>query len=883
MSGRADRGRRLFSWLLRLYPRGFRGLRGSGMERLFDDMRGEGATRSGAVFWTRLVWDIVRGAALEWWALVARRRHGMDGRRRSGAMLTELSDLRYAIRQLVREPAYSATVVVLMALGIGGNVAVFRVLNGLFVRTLPFDHPEQLVDLDETAPQWNLDYVSVASADFVRWRSDNRTFQSMAAFSTGGLNLSGGGAAERVDYLASTHDLDDVLGILPQLGRFYDALEDLPNGPRVGLISDGFWRDRYDRSADVLGRTVLLDGQQVEIIGVLGPEAGFLAEADFWLPLRLDPTENSSWWLAAIGRMGEGVTVEQAVEDLRAVHRAMVPERAVNEITSPVVALLRDRYVGEYRLAGGFLMAAVAVVLLIACANIAGLVLARSLGRSREVAVRIALGAPRARIIRQLLTESGLLALIGGAFGAILGVWGSGRVLGGLGDDLPTWVRFDLDAGLVIFMVAATALAALLFGLAPAVHASSSAGGLNAVTRSSAGRGRRRAMDLLVAAEVALALALLVVGGLTMLDLRKVGATEPGFDAGDVVTWNLQLPSPQYTSETRAIFADEYVRQLREAPGVRGATIANKLPLGGHQGYFFEVVGTPRDEEADGTPVVMHRGVTPGYFETLGIELVSGRTFNELDGREGGSRVAIVDETFVRTFFEPNANPVGRRIVYSGGDEDDGFTVVGIAADVKQYGLDEDIAPGVYVPIRQLTPSTLQVAVRVVASDRAGVVAAARSQTDRLDPGLALYDITMLEESVHESIWARRATTWVIGVFSIIALLLSVAGLYGLISYMVGQRSREIGIRLAVGARAGQVGRQVVGEGLRIVALGTVAGLALAWAGARLASGLLVGVSATNPAVYAAVAILLLLVALAANAVPARRAARTDPATVLRE
>jgi hypothetical protein len=250
LSGRGDRGRRLFSWLLRLYPRGFRELRGAGMERLFDDMRGEGATRSGAVFWARLVWDMVRGAALEWWALVARRRHGMDRRRRSGAMLTELSDLRYAIRQLVREPAYSATVVVLMALGIGGNVAVFRVLNGLFVRPLPFDHPEQLVDLDETAPQWNLDYVSVASADFVRWRSDNRTFQSMAAFSTGGLNLSGGGAAERVDYLASTHDLDDVLGIVPQLGRFYRPQAAIPsaiaNSDRPATI-DWLWRTAQPR------------------------------------------------------------------------------------------------------------------------------------------------------------------------------------------------------------------------------------------------------------------------------------------------------------------------------------------------------------------------------------------------------------------------------------------------------------------------------------------------------------------------------------------------------------------------------------------------------------------------------------------------------------
>jgi predicted permease len=851
------------------------------MERLFDDMRGEGATRSGPGFWARLIWDTVRGAALEW-ALVVGRRRGLDRRRRSG-MLTEWSDARYAIRQLVREPAYAATVVLLMALGIGGNVAVFRVLNGLFVRPLPFERPEQLVDLDETAPQWNLDYVSVAFADFVRWRSDNRTFQSMAAFSTGGLNLSGGGAAERVDYVAATHDLDDVLGIVPQLGRFYDASEDLPNGPRVGLISDRFWRDRYDRSPDVLGRTVMLDGQQVEIVGVLGPEAGFLAEADFWLPLRSDPTDTGSWWLTAIGRMRDGVTVEQAAEDLRSVHRAMIPERSVNEITSPVVALLRDRYVGEYRLAGGFLMAAVAVVLLIACANIAGLVLARSLGRSREVAVRVALGAPRARIIRQLLTESGMLAFIGGTLGAGLGIWGSGRVIGGMGDDLPTWVRFELDAGLVIFMVAATALAALLFGLAPALHASSSAGGLNALARSSAGRGKRRAMDLLVAAEVSLALALLVVGGLTMLDLREVGATEPGFEAGDVITWNLQLPSPEYTSESRANFADEYVRQLIEMPGVMGATIANALPLGGHQGYFFEVIGSARDEEADGNPVVMHRGVTPGYFETLGIELVSGRSFNELDGREDGARVAIVDETFVRTFMEPNANPVGRRIRYPGDDDEDAFTVVGVAADVKQYGLDEDIAPGVYVPLRLLTPSTLQVAVRVVGADRAGVVTAARSLTHRMDPGLALYEIAVLEESVHESIWARRTTTWVIGLFSVIALLLSVAGLYGLISYMVGQRSREIGIRLAVGARAGQVGRQVVGEGLRIVALGTVAGLALAWAGARLASGLLVGVSATNPAVYAAVAILLLLVALAANAVPARRAARTDPATVLRE
>jgi predicted permease len=793
-----------------------------------------------------------------------------------------LGDIRFALRQLARRPGLGAMVVVLMALGVAGNTAMFRIYNGLFLRPLPFAEPERLVDLDETAPRWNLEYVGVAYPDFVEWRASNRTFESMAVFTEGGGNLSGDGPPERIAYLRATHDLDEVLALEARLGRFFTSEEDHPDGLLVALLSEAFWERRFAADPAALGTTLALDGRTVEIIGILPSAAAFVAEADLWLPLRESPESTSGWYLSGVGRLREGVTLDAAREDLLAVHRGMLPDRDVNEITSPVLASVQERYLGEYRTGSLFIMGAVGIVLVLACANIAGLLLARSVARGPEIGIRLAMGAPRPRIVRQLLTESVLLAVAGAAAGAAAGVWASGALVGRLVEEFPRWVTFDLDGRLVAFTVLLTAGSALLFGLAPALHAARQpAATLAGTGRSTASSRHRRDLSLLVGAQVALALGLLVVGGLSTLDAYRVGRLDPGFATEGVTVYRVQLPAARYPDRASRIeFVESYLDRLRALPGVQAATVASTLPLLGHWGWFFTVEDAPPRPEGEPDPVVLMRSVTPGYFDAMQVELLRGRAFEERDGREDTPPVVIVNETFVRTHMSDGKDPIGRRI-HTGGHDDPRLTVVGISRDVKHYGLDQPMRPGLYQPLRQVPLDGFFVALRTAPSDPSPL-AEARAVTAELDPELPIYADRTMGAVLEERLWARRATAWLIAAFSGVALLLAVAGLYGVISYAVNQRTREIGLRMALGARAEQVHRQVVREGLVVVAAGAVVGLLAALAMGGIVSGLLVQVSPTEPVVYLVVTLLLLAVASAANYLPARRAAATDPMGALR-
>jgi predicted permease len=543
---------------------------------------------------------------------------------------------------------------------------------------------------------------------------------------------------------------------------------------------------------------------------------------------------------------------------------------------------MRDRYLGDYRTRSNFVMGAVGVVLLLACANIAGLMFARSLGRGSEIGIRLAMGAPRARIVRQMLTESSLLALAGAALGAALGVWGSERLVGRLTDQFPRWVTFDLDGRFLAFALAVTAGSAVLFGLVPALHAARQpAASLVGGSRATASHRRRRVLSLLVSAEVALALGLLVVGGLGLLDAHRVARVDPGFATEGVTVYRMQLPSSRYPDvASRLAFVEPYLERLRVLPGVEGATIASSLPLLGHWGWFFGVEDGPARAEGDPNPVVLMRSVAPGYFETMRVPLASGRAFDERDGVDGTSPVVIVNETFVRTHMSDGKDPIGRRIHTTGGNNPR-LTVIGVARDIKHYGLDEPMRPGVYQPIRQVPLESFHVALRT-APDAPSPMADARALTAELDPELPIYSDRTMTSVLDGSLWARRATSWLIAAFSGVALLLAVAGLYGVISYAVSQRTREIGVRMAMGARAGQVRGQVVREGMGVVAAGALVGLVSALAMGRFVSGLLVQVSPNEPAVYVAVTLLLVTVAGIANYLPAKRAAATDPMSVLR-
>jgi len=653
----------------------------------------------------------------------------------------------------------------------------------------------------------------------------------------------------------------------------------------VALVSQGLWERRYGRRPDVVGSTLELDGTTHEIVGVLGSDADFVSDADVWVPLQEDPSRSGSFYLTGLGRLRPGVSPEQAEGDLTRIHKGLIEERPVNRGTFPVVGSLRDRYLGEHRLGAGALLGAVGIILLMACANIAGLMLARSLDRSREVGVRLALGAPRRRIASQLLLESLLLAGAGAVLGVVAGSWGSSLLVERVADEFPRWVTFDLDARFVLFTVAATVGAALLFGLAPALRTagvSPTETLQRGASRATASVARRRLMGSLIAGQVGLASLLLVVSGLAMADLRALEDADPGFRTDRILSYRLVLPAARYPEgDARLAFYDAHLERLRALPGVADAGITSVLSLAGHSGWFFEAEGAPPRDPDEENPVVLNRAVSPGYLSLNDIRLLAGRGFDDFDGRGGDGWVAVVNETFVREFLGHLDDPVGARI-RTGGEGSPWRTVVGVNQDVKHYGPDEPMRPGVWQPLRQLPSSQVHVTVRTT-SDPTAVLPSVRASLQELDSGLAPSDIATMEERLEESLWSRRATSWLMGAFSAVALVLALAGLYGVISYTVRQRAHEIGIRMALGARREAVLGRVLGQGLALVAIGAALGLVGAALVAPVVSGLLAsGVRATEPGIYLWVTLLLLGVAALATLVPAFRAARLDPMGVLR-
>lgn len=869
---------RLYGWILRWLPDSAGGASRREMVELARAMRRDGG--GGPGFHVRLVWDAVSQVASAWVDRMTKTTTKTTTRRVEETMTTRFTDLKYALRRIVRQPLFSAMIVGLVAVGIAGNTAVFRVANGLFLRPLPFDDGARLVDLDETAPEWNLEFVNVSIGDFRLWKEGNSTFESMAVFSQRGANLEADGGATRINALAATYDLTEVLRLTPVRGRFFTAEEDRPDEALVALLTHGFWTARFGADPDVVGSTIRLAGRSAEVIGVLPETADALADVDVWIPLQEDDV--SSFYLNGVGRLRDGVTVEQARDDLETVHRSVIAERSVNEITTPTVLGLRERYLGPQRLGAGFLMGAVGLVLLLACGNIAGLMMARSISRRDEMAVRRALGAPRGRLVAEVFTESLLLAGTGAVVGTVLGVQGSSRMVAGLGDQFPAWVSFDVDGTFLAFSVALTAGAAVLFGLAPALRSARVAD----TTRSGAGRTTasrrtRRVMGGLVAAEVAGAAVLLVGAGLALRDARALGRVDPGFDAAGMVTWRMQLDGARYPeADQRLDFMDRYEARLAAVPGVDAVALASNLPLMGHSGWFFQVQGHERPEGEMG-PVVLRRWVSPDYLASMGVEMERGRAFEAADGRGGGEGVVVVNETFVRTHIPEGLDPLGLRI-HTGGDDPELHTIVGVARDVRHYGPDVEMRPATYEPLAQGPPSILQGAVRVGRGDPLAVVAELRAATGEIDPSVPLFDVQTMDARLDTALTGRRATTGVIAAFAAVALILAVAGLYGVISYTVGQRTSEISVRMAMGAAGGAVSRQVVREGMVLVGVGLFVGLLAARAAAGPISGLLVGVGAADPWVYGGVALLLATVAAAANWIPARRAARTDPMRALR-
>jgi putative ABC transport system permease protein len=793
-------------------------------------------------------------------------------------------DLKLACRTLLTRPAFSLMVVGMLAIGIAGNSAIFSIFNGLFLRPLPFAEPDRLVDLDETAPKWNLEYVGVSNRDFAAWSKGNHTFEAMAFFDESSFNLSGKSEAQRVRGARVTRDMLDVLKLRPAVGRDFLDEEDRPGAAKVALIGHGLWQRLFSGDAGIVGQVLQLDNEPYTIVGVLPPQAVFPAQAEIWIPLAADTTRGDGWYLNGVGRLKGTVTLDQARTDLLSVHRGLVESgHRENEITSPILQPLRDRYLGELRPITHVLLGSVGIVLMIVCANITGLMLVHASSRAREVGIRAALGASRGRIVAQLLTESLLLAIAGGALGVSLGNAALRAMLSLIPEDIPRWISFEMDLRFLLFCTAITGAAAVLFGLAPALECARAdlrsclhEAGL----RLSVSAGRRRGMNALVVLEIALAVVLLVSAGLLLQAFRKVLFQDPGFRPDNTLSFRVSLPEAKYKEPDQLLsFYGSLLEQVRAMPGVKSAGAASAPPLGGHWGMFLTAEGAPPPGPNEQNPVVLNVVATPGYFDAIGMTFLAGRPFDEHDGDPKGRKVAILNETFVRRFW-PVDQAVGKRIRYTWA-KDDWMTVIGVTRDEKHYGLDEEMRPGIFVPLRQRPRQSMAIVLRSPVDPRP-LTAPVRELLRKMDPDLPMFEVTTMTEKLQSSLWVRRSYSWLFGVFAGVALLLAAAGIYGVISYAVAQRTREIGIRMALGAHPRQVQGNVLGQGLVLVFLGLVSGLVGTFWTTSLLKSLLFGVSVKDPLTYAAVTGGMVCIAILANIVPARRAASVDPMRALR-
>lgn len=801
-------------------------------------------------------------------------------------MTSTWHDVKVAFRMIRQKPGFSAAVIFMLSLGVAGNAAIFSIFNGLFLRPLPFAQAERLVDLDETAPKWNLKFVSISNVDFDNWQRNNTTFDRMAFFTTGGANLSEeSGIAQRIKTGSVTHGMLDVLGLKLVLGRNFLPEEDRKGGAKVVLLGYDLWQRLFQGDRAVVGRILKLGEVPCTVIGVLPREAILPPDAEVWLPLAADPKENGSYYLSGVGRLKPGVTLDQAKADLSRVHMALTEDgKKVNDVTSPVMQPLRDRYLGDFKMVMRILLGAVAIVLLIACVNIAGLMLVRGEARSREIAIRTAVGASRGRIIRQLLTESLMLALLGSVLGVLAGKACLTALVSMLPEDMPSWIHFSLDARFAAFCIVLTGAAAMLFGLAPALQAATvnARDSLQEVVRSTLTRGKRGVLSALVVCEIGLALVLLVSSGLLMQAFRKVLHVDPGFRAENVISWSVRLPGAKYGKpEQQLAFFQSLIARLKALPSVSAVSAASLVPLGGHTGYFFVAENGVKPPANDQNPVVLQVTAMAGYFEAMGMTFLAGRGFNERDEALKAPFVVVVNEAFAKHFWG-TTDVVGRRIRYPGPrNANDWMQVVGVVRNTMHYGLDGEIRPSVLVPFSLSSRNGMTIVMRS-AADAHSLVGPAREVIRQMDPGLPMFDIRTMTERLDRSLWVRRAYSWLFVAFGAVAIVLAVAGIYGVISFAVSQRTREIGIRMALGARPEQVMRGVLGNGMLLVLTGVVAGVAASLFSGRFLATMLFGVGTRDLTTYGAVVIGVAVVGLAANYVPARRAARVDPMRALR-
>jgi predicted permease len=812
-------------------------------------------------------------------------------------MGTLMQDTKYALRMLARNPGFALIAILTLALGIGANSALFSVVNGVLLNPLPFASPSRLAAIHWKTPQF--EQASITYPNFLDWQRDNRTFEAMAAYREMDFSLTGYGDPQRLHGQQISAEFFPLLGIQPILGRMFRREEDQVGAAPVALLGDGLWKSKFASSPDVVGKSLTLNDTAYTVIGVVSGRTPMFDPMvmDVYVPIGqwADPTfrdRKLGMGTQGLGRLKPGVTFQQAGADMDSVARNLaVTYPDADKGTSITLNPLKKDIVGDLQPALFILLGAVGFVLLIACANVANLLLARSAGRAREFAIRAAMGASQIRVIRQLLTESVLLGVTGGALGLLLAKWGTGAVLAALPASLPRADAIHLDAGVLLFTLGISVLAGTIFGLAPALRTArpNVAGTLQEGGRGGSG-ARHRTQNVFVVIEMALSLVLLIGAGLMIRTLAALGNVDPGFNPRNVLTFSLGLSPARMSTpaKIRGALRDASA-SFASIPGVEAASaLGGSIPMQGDSELPFWREGQVRPATDGEMNFALWYPVQPQYLQVMGTPLVRGRFISAQD-TENAPLVIVIDQSFAREYF-PNEDPVGKRInigLLNGIAE-----IVGVVGHVKHWGLGDkghqNLQAEFYTSLVQLPDQVLPLAaggigvvVRTTGNPDASINAIRQGST-KFDSGQLVYDFTAMTKIVSDSIATQRFTMILLGIFSGLALVLSSVGIYGVISYVVGQRTHEIGIRIALGAQRRDVLRMVLGEGLRVALVGVAVGIVAALGLTHLLTQMIFGVRAVDPITFAGVAILLTFVALAACYMPARRAMRVDPIVALR-
>ena len=797
-----------------------------------------------------------------------------------------LNDFRYALRQLIKAPSFTAVAIVTLALGIGACTAIFSVVNTVLLRPLDYPNPERLVVIRETQlPQFP--EFTVAPPNYLDWEKQTKSYEHLAAYTGAGLNLTGEGEPQRLIGVKVTAHYFDVYGIKPVLGRTLLPEEDAEGKNHVVVLSYPFWHRVFGGARDVVGRPIQLNGEQYTVVGVAPYGFGAASKVDLWTPMAFKPDETANsnrgaHYINVAGRLKPGVTVAQARAELNLIATQLAQQYPdSNKGWGIMMAPLQDYSVRDVRPVLYTLLGAVACVLLIACANLANLLLARATARHREISIRAALGAGRGRLVRQLLTESVVLAVCGGIAGILLARWGLDALLSLAPSTLPRTGDIRLDSGVLIFSLTLSVATGLLFGIAPAWLAARADvnEALKQGTRGSTeGGARGRLRSALVVVEVTFALVLLGGAGLLARSFMQLAHVDPGFIPENAALMRLSLPEKKYPQpEQQLAFANSLLEQIRNLPGVQAVGITHSMPLVGDYVLTFTIEGRPAMAPSD-LPSTNYYAVTPDYFRAMGIRLVRGRIFTPQDDARA-PRVAVINETMARQFF-PNEDPIGKRINIQNGP-DTWREIVGIVADIKQYGLDKATSAQAYEPFAQAPLNSLNVVIRTTGSP-AALLGALRPAVYAVDKDQPVGIIRPLEEIMADSISRQRFAMLLLTVFSSVALVIAAVGIYGVMAYNVVQRTGEFGIRMALGAQQRDVLRLVLAQGGKLIGLGLVVGLLATLGASRAMGSMLFNTSAYDPLTLTSITLLLAAVALVACFFPANRATKVNPIDALR-